>query len=168
MKKTIWFCCPPLFRNGGLVFTKRILGMEGLNYRERLFQLRMYSQERRTHRYMLILIRKSAMGLIDGYNLQFHGEQSRRGRQCQVTEVVRTAPTNVWRARERSLSVTGAKKEFWLQQGWHIQKKTGQVSAINCRPTHHFWKGEGSRIKLSSGMGCFVESTILFIDWYTL
>jgi len=90
-------------------FTKRILGMEALNYRERLVELRMYSQERRRDRYMLILIWKSAMGLIDGYDLKFNGEQSRRGRECHVTEIVRTAPANVRKAREGSLSVKGAK-----------------------------------------------------------
>ena len=89
-------------------FTKGILGMEGLNYRERLVELRMYLQERRRDRYMLILIWKSAMGLIDGYDLKFNGEQSRRGRECHVSEVVRTAPANARKAREGSLSVKGA------------------------------------------------------------
>ena len=83
--------------------------MEALNYRERLVELKMYSQERRRDRYMLILIWKSAMGLIDGYNLKFNGEQARRGRECHVTEVIRTAPANVRKAREGSLSVKGAK-----------------------------------------------------------
>ena len=61
-------------------FTKKIEGMEDLNYRERLDSLHLYSQERRRDRYMVILIWKAAMGLIDGYNLKFKGEQSRRGR----------------------------------------------------------------------------------------
>ena len=90
-------------------FTKKILGMEELNYRDRLVELRMYSQERRRDRYMLIFIWKSAMGLIDGYDLKFSGQHSRRGRECQVAEIVRSAPACVRRAREGSISVKGAK-----------------------------------------------------------
>ena len=58
---------------------------------------------------MIIFIWKSAMGLTDGHSQKFHGEQSRRGRECQLAEVVRSAPANVRRAREGSLSVKGAK-----------------------------------------------------------
>ena len=69
----------------------------------------MYSQERRRDRYMVTLVWKAAMGLIDGYNLQFSGEHSRRGRECSVAEIVRNSPVNVRKAREGSISVKGAK-----------------------------------------------------------
>ena len=86
-------------------YTKKIEGMESFNYRERLNKLRIYSQERRRDRYMVILVWKAAMGLIDGYNLQFSGEHSRRGRECSVAEIIRNSPVNVRKAREGSISV---------------------------------------------------------------
>ena len=90
-------------------FTKKIYGMEDLNYRERLEKLYLYSQERRRDRYMIIFIWKIAMGLVDGYEMKFGGEQSRRGRECSVAEIVRNSPSSVKRARQDSLSVKGAK-----------------------------------------------------------
>ena len=90
-------------------FTKRIDGMESLAYRERLTKLKMYSQERRRDRYRCIFVWKVSMGLISGYNLEFRGEGTRRGRECEVAEIVRSAPTAVKKAREGSLSVKGAR-----------------------------------------------------------
>ena len=69
----------------------------------------MYSQERRRDRYMVIFVWKIAMGLIDGYTLEFKGEGTRRGRECEVAKIVLTAPAAVRRARENGLSVKGAK-----------------------------------------------------------
>ena len=82
-------------------FSKKIEGMEELSYRERLSKLRMYSQERRRDRYM--------MGMVDGYKLEFQNEGSRRGRECVVADIIRSAPLSVRRARENSLSVRGAR-----------------------------------------------------------
>ena len=90
-------------------FTKRIDGMESLPYRERLAKLKMYSQERRRDRYRCIFVWKVSMGLISGYNLEFRGEGTRRGRECEVAEIVRSAPSAVMKARENSLSVKGAR-----------------------------------------------------------
>ena len=90
-------------------FTKRIDGMDNMSYRERLKKLRMYSQERRRDRYMLILCWKVANGLVGGYKLEFTNKESRRGRECLVADIVRTAPASIRRARENSLSVKGAR-----------------------------------------------------------
>ena len=90
-------------------FTKRIEGMENLPYQERLTKLKMYSQERRRDRYMCIFVWKISMGLISGYKLEFKGEGTRRGRECEVATVIRSAPAAVRRARESSLSVKGAR-----------------------------------------------------------
>ena len=49
------------------------------------------------------------MGLIDGYRLEFKGEGTRRGRECEVAKIVLSAPAAVRRARENGLSVKGAK-----------------------------------------------------------
>ena len=48
-------------------YTSHIEGMEGLDYRERLKSLRMYSQERRRERYAVIFVWKLAMGFVEGY-----------------------------------------------------------------------------------------------------
>ena len=90
-------------------FTRTISGMEDLSYRDRLKELKMYSQERRRDRYMVIFVWKIAMGLIDGYRLEFKGEGTRRGRECEVAKIVLLSPAAVRRARENSLSVKGAR-----------------------------------------------------------
>ena len=89
-------------------FTKRIYGLEDLSYRDRLKKLKMYSQERRRDRYMVIFVWKIAMGLVSGFDLEFKNEGTRRGRECAVAEIVRNSPAAVRRARENSLSVKGA------------------------------------------------------------
>ena len=105
-------------------FTKKIEGMEDVPYSERLKKLKMYSQERRRDRYMCILIWKVYMGLISGYKLKFKGEGTRRGRECEVAEIVGAAPIAVRRARENSLSVKGAKMFNLLPA--HIRNINGQ------------------------------------------
>ena len=90
-------------------FTKKIEGMEDSSYRERLKKLRMYSQERRRDRYMVIFVWKIANGLVDGYKLEFANEGTRRGRECVVADIVRSSPVSVRRAREKSISVKGAR-----------------------------------------------------------
>ena len=83
--------------------------MTGLNYRDRLKKLKMSSQERRRDRYAVILIWKVAMGLVDGYQLEFSSSTSRRGRECTVRNVNKNSPSIVRKARENSLAVKGAK-----------------------------------------------------------
>ena len=89
-------------------FTSRISGMGDKNYRERLQELRLYSQERRRERYAIIFIWKIAMGLVDGYQLSITSH-NRRGRLCEVKTIPHSAPTPVQRAVEASLAVKGAK-----------------------------------------------------------
>ena len=57
----------------------------------------------------MIFIWKVAMGLVDGYQLEFTSSTSRRGRECIVRNVIRNSPTLVQTARLNSLSVKGAK-----------------------------------------------------------
>ena len=89
-------------------FTSYIHGMEGLNYRDRLKNLKLSSQERRRDRYAVIFIWKIAMGLVQGYQLNFSPSTNRRGRECIVTNVVQNSPTLVRKTRG-SLEVKGAK-----------------------------------------------------------
>ena len=89
-------------------FTSKINGMQGQNYWERMKTLRMYSQERRRERYMIIFIWKIANGLVSGYNLDFTAG-GRRGVLCSVKDTNQTAPSSVRNARNSCLSVRGAK-----------------------------------------------------------
>ena len=80
----------------------------GLNYWEKLTELRLYSQERRRDRYQLIFLWKISQGMVSGYDLQFtSGIAGRRGRSIIPNTVVRAAPAVVRQARERSLGVKG-------------------------------------------------------------
>ena len=78
-------------------YTARIEGMETLNYRQRLGILKMNSQERRRDRYAIIFIWKVAMGLVEGYPLDFTPTTTRRGRECRVQNVVQNTPSPVKR-----------------------------------------------------------------------
>ena len=66
----------------------------------------MYSQERRRERYLIIFVWKIAMGMVQGYNLEF-SYSARRGWTAIPKSVVSTAPACVRRARESSLAVKG-------------------------------------------------------------
>ena len=82
--------------------------LQELNYWEKLKELKLYSQERRRERYQIIFIWKICQGLVSGYSLSFTSGESRRGRVVIPKLVVRTAPSSVRKARERSLGVRGA------------------------------------------------------------
>ena len=58
---------------------------------------------------MVIFIWKIAMGLVDGYSLQFRNERMRTGQECVVEEIIQSSPVTVRRVRENSLSGKGAK-----------------------------------------------------------
>merc|ERR1719319_802946 len=105
-------------------YTAKIQGMETLNYRERLRILKMNSQERRRDRYAVIFIWKVAMGLVEGYPMEFTAATNRRGRECRVQNVVRNAPSPVKKARENSLAVKGAKMFNLLPS--HIRNITSE------------------------------------------
>ena len=88
-------------------FTSHIDGMEGLDYWQRLNSLQMYSQERRRERYLIILVWKISMGMVEGYKLDF-SYSARRGWSAIPKPVSSTAPACVRRARQSSLAVKGA------------------------------------------------------------
>ena len=98
--------------------------MENFNYRERLGVLKMNSQERRRDRYAVIFIWKVAMGLVEGYPLEFTPTTNRRGRECRIKSVVQNAPSQVKKARENSLAVKGAKMFNLLPS--HIRNITSE------------------------------------------
>ena len=88
-------------------FTSHIMGMEGLDYWDRLKELHLYSQERRRERYLIIYIWKLAMGLVKGYKMEFT-HSPRRGWYATPKTIVQGAPSSVRKAREGSLAVKGA------------------------------------------------------------
>ena len=82
--------------------------LQGLNYWDKLSDLRLYSQERRRERYQVIFLWKISQGMVSGYDLQFTSDMGRRARVIIPKAVVRAAPSAVRNARERSLGVRGA------------------------------------------------------------
>ena len=76
---------------------------------------------------MIIFIWKISMGLVSGYKLGFKNEGTRRGRECEVAEIVKSAA--VRRTRENSLSVKGAKMFNLLPPG---------IRNITSDKVHHF------------------------------
>ena len=89
-------------------FSSRITGMKDLDYWERLSELKLYSQERRRERYAIIFIWKCAVGLVDGYTINFINNP-RRGRLCVVRTINKNAPLQVKKASEATLAVRGAR-----------------------------------------------------------
>ena len=90
--------------------------MEGMDFVDRLSNLKLYSQERRRERYQLIFIWKISQGLVQGYNLEFSNSE-RRGMLVLPNAVQRDAPAAVKRAREATLGIKGAKM-FNLLPAW--------------------------------------------------
>ena len=89
-------------------FTSQIFGLRDKDYWERLSQLKLFSQERRRERYAIIFLWKCAVGLVDGYTINFVNNP-RRGRLCTVRSVNKKAPNQVKKASEASLAVRGAR-----------------------------------------------------------
>ena len=91
-----------------LNFTSQIDGMEDKGYWERLQELKLYSQQRRRERYMIILLWKISEGYVEGYDVTFFANP-RRGRLAVVHFYSARSPPCVRHAREASISVRGAK-----------------------------------------------------------
>ena len=88
---------------------ERIRGtrLEKASYWDKLRILRLYSQERRRERYLVIFIWKIYQGLVERYDLTFTNPDSRTGRKDVPYQVHRSAPACVRKARESSLKVKG-------------------------------------------------------------
>ena len=89
-------------------FLSRVSSFEGLNYWEKLVKMKMYSQERRRERYMVLFLWKVSQGLVRGYSIEFTSSKGRRGRCALPNAVVASSPASVRNARESSLGVKGA------------------------------------------------------------
>ena len=90
-------------------FFSQVWSMDNLNYWQRLSQYKVYSQERRRERYMIVFLWKVSQGMVSGYNIQFSSKHGRRGRSALPHSLVLSSPSSVRRARENSLGVKGAR-----------------------------------------------------------
>ena len=90
-------------------FIRRISGMNQLSYWEQLSHLKLYSLERRRERYRTIYVwRILESSSSDGQTHKIQAKwHPRRGRECIVPVVKRTAPTSVQRLLYASLPVHG-------------------------------------------------------------
>ena len=89
-------------------FTAQVAGLEGLDYWERLAQLKLYSQERRRERYQIIYIWKVSQLLVGWYSFPFYNN-IRRGRLVEIPPVISSSPAAVRKAKEGSMKVKGAR-----------------------------------------------------------
>ena len=62
--------------------------LRGLNYWEKLKELKLYSQERRRERYQVIFLWKISQGLVSGYSVDFTSAGQRRGRYIVPKTIV--------------------------------------------------------------------------------
>ena len=90
-------------------FLSRIKSLNGMNYWEKLQTCKIYSQERRRERYIVIFLWKISQGLVQGYDIRFTGTNGRRGRTALPNEIINSSPASIRRARESSIGVKGAK-----------------------------------------------------------
>ena len=82
--------------------------LAGIDYWEKLQELRIYSQERRRERYQVIFLWKISQGMVSGYDVNFTSLGNRRGRSIVPNPIVNSSPAMVRKAREQSLGVRGA------------------------------------------------------------
>ena len=90
-------------------FLSKVSPLEGLDYWEKLKKMKLYSQERRRERYMVLFIWKISQGMVHGYDMQLTSARGRRGRIALPHNIVASSPSLVKKARECSLGVKGAR-----------------------------------------------------------
>ena len=75
----------------------------------RLKKFKIYSQERRRERYMVIFLWKISQGMVQGYNVEYTSVIGLRGRTALPRNVVQSSSSLVRKARESSIGVKGAR-----------------------------------------------------------
>ena len=58
-------------------FFSQVWTMDSLNYWQKLIQFKIYSQERRRERYIIVFLWKVSQGMVSGYNIQFSSKDGR-------------------------------------------------------------------------------------------
>ena len=84
-------------------FTRKIQGMNGLNYWERLQSLRLYSVQRRRERYVILYVFKILHGLVPNCGITFN-ENLRTGIRAVVPIVKNTLPSHIRKLRSNSFT----------------------------------------------------------------
>ena len=82
--------------------------LRNLSYWDKLRSLRLYSQERRRERYMIIFLWKISQEMVSGYSIPFTPCSDRTGRKAIPAPVPQTATAAVRQARAGTLAVRGA------------------------------------------------------------
>ena len=91
-------------------FLSQVAGDEvSIDHWSRLKLYKMYSQERRRERYMIIFLWKISQGLVQGYHVEYNSVSGRRGRTALPRNVVQSSSSLVKKARESSIGVKGAR-----------------------------------------------------------
>ena len=83
--------------------------LQGLSYWDKLATLRLFSQERRRERYMIIFVWKISQGLVSGYTIPFTSPCNRTGRKAILPHTPQSVTATVRQARAGTLAVRGAK-----------------------------------------------------------
>ena len=86
-------------------YTRKIPGMVGLNYWERLSKLRMNSEQRRLERYQVIYTWKIMEGLTPNCGVNCSSTKERNGRTCKIPPV--KGRNSVQTLRNQSFQVSG-------------------------------------------------------------
>ena len=90
-------------------FTRRISGLQNINYWERLFKLKLLSLQRRRERYMIIHVWKILNNLApNDINMGFN-ENKRLGTKVKIPAFSKTAPSSVVRLYDESFAVHSGK-----------------------------------------------------------
>ena len=84
-------------------------GSSFIGYWDRLREFKVYSQERRRERYMVIFLWKISQGMVHGYNVDFTSVCGHGGRTALPRAVVQSSSSLVRQAREASIGVKGAR-----------------------------------------------------------
>ena len=103
-------------------YTSRISAVSHLNYWERLHQLGMSSQERRTERYKILYVWKIIEGKVPNFGISVY-ESQRHGRMCRLPKINTKTSRATQTLRESSLSVHGPRLFNVLPQAF--RNKTG-------------------------------------------
>ena len=101
-------------------FLRKISGIGRLPYWDQLKSLKLYSQERRRERYMIIYVWRILEGQVPNTSdtergsirLKInnrHGEDDRLGRKCDIPRIITSSTAHVRNLREASLCVRGQK-----------------------------------------------------------
>ena len=111
-------------------FIRKIQGIGSMPYWEQLKSLKLYSQERRRERYMIIyiwrILEDQVPNICDKVKLKSHrhgAEETRTGRLCEIPPLNRSCHKHVQNLREASMPVRGQKLFNYLPK--HLREMTG-------------------------------------------